>query len=254
MIAIMRGACLIAVALLLTPMAEAAPSPPPCPPQVEAQTDAGALPHLGAALKPGATINILAVGAVADAKPAGGLTQDAAPAGFFTQLSRALDAGVHGLHTQVTVRGGRGLLAPTQLALIRAALAQHAYQVVLWQTGTVDAVQDEPPEDFYRALADGADAVSQANADLVLVEPQYSRFLEANADLSPYLSAMQEVGATTGAVVFHRYDLMHDWEDAGLIDLEHAALSDRPAVAARLHACLAADLARTLLTGAAGVR
>jgi hypothetical protein len=249
MTVIWRTACLLALALLLAPSARAAASSPPCPAPAEETTDAGALPHLGAALKPGAAISILAVGAVADAKPASGLTREAEPAGFFTQLSHALDAGIHGLHTQVTVRGGRGLLAPTQLELIRAALAQHAYQVVLWQTGTVDAVQDEPPEDFYRALADGADAVSQANADLVLVEPQYSRFLEANADLSPYLSAMQEV-----AVVFHRYDLMHDWEDSGLIDLEHAALSDRPAVAARLHACLAAELARTLLTGAAGVR
>jgi hypothetical protein len=221
---------------------------------VEEQPDAGALPHLGAALKPGATLSILSVGAVADAKPGGGLTPTTPPTGFFTQLSHALESGVRGLHMQVTVRGGRGLLAPTQLDLIRAALAQHAYQVVLWQTGTVDAVQDEPPEEFYRALADGADAVSQANADLVLVEPQYSRFLEANADLSPYLSAIQEVGATSGRVVFHRYDLMHDWEDAGLIDLEHASMSDRPAVAARLHACLAAELARTLLTGAAGAR
>jgi hypothetical protein len=248
------GCFVTALALLgAAPDARAASASPACPPPVEEQ-DAGALPHLGAALKPGATINILSLGAVADAKPTSGLTQPAAPTGFFAQLSHALEAGVKGLHTQVTVRGGRGLLAPNQLDLMRTALAQHAYQVVLWQTGTVDAVQDEPPEDFYRALSDGADAVSQSNADLILVEPQYSRFLEANADLSPYLSAMQEVGATTGAVVFHRYDLMHDWEDAGLIDLEHASMSDRPAVAARLHTCLAAELARTLLTGAAGVR
>jgi hypothetical protein len=44
---------------------------------------------------------------------------------------------------------------------------------------------------------------------------------------------------------------MHDWEDAGLIDLEHASLTDRPAVATRLHACIAAELARALLRGAA---
>jgi hypothetical protein len=250
----MRSAALAAL-LLLAQTAHAAAPAVTCPPAVEDEPDAGALPHLGAALKEGAklgaTINILAVGAGADLKPVGTSTVQNPPSGFFSQLSRALEASVQGLHAVVTVRGGRGLLAPMQLALIRTALAQHAYQVVLWQTGTVDAVQDEPPEDFYQALTDGADTIAHAHADLVLVEPQYSRFLEANADLSPYLSAMQAAGAAQGTLVFHRYALMHDWEDAGLIDLEHAPLTDRPAVAARLHACIAAEMARALLRGAA---
>jgi hypothetical protein len=245
----MRLAALAAL-FLLAQAASAATPAITCPPAVEEQPDAGALPHLGAALKPGATINILAIGIGADLKPAGtGAAQTAAP-GFFSQLSRALETSVQGLHAVVSVRGGRGLLAPMQLALIRTALAQHPYQVVLWQTGTVDAVEDEPPEDFYQALTDGADTIAQSKADLVLVEPQYSRFLEANADLSPYLSAMQAAGAAQGTLVFHRYALMHDWEDAGLIDLEHASLTDRPVVAARLHACVAAELARALLRGA----
>jgi hypothetical protein len=241
----------LAALLALAHAAEAATPASTCPPAVEDQPDAGALPHLGAALKPGATINILAIGAGADLRPAATGAAQTAPSGFFGQLSHALETSVQNLHAVVTVRGGRGQLAPTQLALLRAALAQHSYQVVLWQTGTVDAVQDEPPEDFYQALTDGADIVAQANADLVLVEPQYSRFLEANADLSPYLSAMQAAAAEQGRLVFHRYALMHDWEDAGLIDLEHASLTDRPAVATRLHACIAAELARALLRGAA---
>jgi hypothetical protein len=243
----------LAAVLLAAPVARAAAPTAACPPAVEEEPDAGALPHLGAALKPGATINILAVGAGGDVKPvaAGGAP---APAGFFNQLTHGLESAVHGLHASVTVRGGRGLMAPQQLDLIRGSLQLHGYQLVLWQTGTIDAVEDEPPEHFYQTLQDGADAVAAAGADLVLVEPQYSRFLEANADLSPYLSALQEVASAPGTLVFHRYALMHDWEDAGLIDLEHAALADRPAVAARLHACLAAELARYLITGAALAR
>jgi len=246
-------AALLAVVLLAEGAAQAAPAGPACPPPVEDEPDAGELAHLGPALKPGAAFNILAVGVGADVAPVSASSGVVAP-GFFSQLSHALDAAIHGVHLVVTARGGRGLLAPVQLDIIRAALKQHAYQLVLWQTGTVDAVQDEPPEEFYQALADGADAVAAAGADLVLVEPQYSRFLEANADLSPYLSAMQEVSAVPGRLVFHRYELMHDWEDAGLIDLEHAAAADRPAVAGRLHACLAGELAHVLLTGAASVR
>jgi hypothetical protein len=217
---------------------------------MEEEPDASSLPHLEAALKPGATVSILAVGAAVEVKPGPAVGAPVIPS-FFSQLTHALETAVHGAHVTVTVRGGRGLLAPMQLDMIRAALKQHSYQLVLWQTGTVDAVQGEPPEDFYQALSDGADAIAEADADLVLVEPQYSRFLEANADLSPYLSAVQSVGATAGRVVFHRYALMHDWEDAGFIDLEHASLSDRASVAARLHGCLAGELAHVLLAGAA---
>jgi hypothetical protein len=229
---------------------KAAVPQPACPPPVEEDPGAGSLPHLGAALKPGATISILAVGASGEVKPGPDAAAPAVP-GFFSQLSHALESAVRGVHVSITVRGGRGLLAPMQLDMIRAALKQHSYQLVLWQTGTVDAVQGEPPEDFYQALSDGADAIAEADADLVLVEPQYSRFLEANADLSPYLSAVQAAGASAGRVVFHRYALMHDWEDAGVIDLEHAASADRAAVAARLHGCLASELAHVLLSGAA---
>jgi hypothetical protein len=250
----MWAAWLVAAGLVLSAPAVAAvpvPAPAPaCPAPGDEATEAGSLPHLGEALKTGATVNILAVGAGADTKPGPSGAALATP-GFFAQVSHALEMAIHGAHVNVTVRGGRGLLAPMQLEMIRAALKQHSYQLVVWQTGTVDAVQGEPPEDFYQALSDGADSIAEADADLVLVEPQYSRFLEANADLSPYLSAVQSVGAPAGRLVFHRYTLMHDWEDAGLIDLEHAASVDRAAVAARLHGCLASALAHVLLTGAA---
>jgi acyl-CoA thioesterase-1 len=232
--------CLAAPALAAAPQ----PCPKLDPPEA---SDIGALPHLAAALRPGGVLDILAIGAGPETRQAGLSGASGATPGFFNQLTRSLETGVRTLHATVMVRGGRGMLAPAQLGLIRAALAQHHYQLVLWQTGTIDAVQAEPVEDFYQALADGADAASSANADLILIEPQYSRFLEANADLGPYLSAMAAAGAAPGSLVFHRHTLMHDWVDAGLIDLEYARTADRTAVAARLHACLATALADLIL-------
>ncbi|MEJ0046721.1 MAG: hypothetical protein WDN04_11880 [Rhodospirillales bacterium] len=104
-----------------------------------------------------------------------------------------------------------------------------------------------PPDDFYEALADGAAAAGNAGADLVLIDPQYSRFLEANANLQPYFSAMQAVGALSGVVLFHRFDIMRDWAGEGSIDLERTKKADRPAAATRLHACLGRELARMLV-------
>ena len=224
--------------------ARATATPPACPPAAEAEPASESLPHLAAALKPGGTLDILAVGT------ASGSAQGVSSSGFVAVLGHALQAASPDLRVSITARGGRSEDAAAQLVLIRSALKQHRYTAVLWQTGTFDAVRSEPAETFYQALADGADTVNQAGADLILVEPQYSRFLEANADLGPYLSAMQAMDAAHATLLFHRYELMHDWADAGQIDLENATRADRPAVAAHLHACLAAELARAMLAGA----
>jgi hypothetical protein len=81
----------------------------------------------------------------------------------------------------------------------------------------------------------------------VLVDPQYSRFLEANANLEPYAIALRAVGALPGVELFHRFDIMKDWAGDAAIDLERTPKADRPAAAARLHACLGRELARMLL-------
>ena len=240
----------LVIALAGAPMATIAASPAYCPQSTGEGGDP--LPHLADKLKQGATLDVLAVG-VGPMQPVAA-SPGSPSAGFLSHLAHALESIVQGLHVNVTPRGGGGVGASTQVQIIQAALAKHRYPLVLWQTGTLEAVQGGPTDVFYQALADGADLAGTAGADLVLVEPQYSRFLADNANPAPYLSAMQAIGAEPGIVLFRRYELMRDWEDAGLIDLEHATKSDRPAVAARLHACLAAELARALLAGAAAAR
>jgi hypothetical protein len=229
----------------------APPAPAACPAADEPELSSGELPHLAAALKPAGELDVLAVGAGPARDPAA-MPAPAHPNGFLSQFGHALEAGLHGLHVNITLQGGGGLEASQQLVIIRDAVKRHRYQLVLWQTGTVEAVNDDPADDFYQALTDGADAVSAAGADLVLIEPQYSRFLEGNANMAPYLSVMQSVSTLPGILLFHRYELMRGWVEGGLIDLESAAAADRPAVAARLRACLGAELARTLLADATG--
>jgi hypothetical protein len=242
---------IVTVAILVTAaQARAAPAQAACPPLSDAEPATESLPHLAAALKPGGTVEILAIGTTGPAAGLAPLVAGTSNSGFVPLLSHDLEAASPGVHVSITARGGRGVDAAAQLELIRSALKQHRYTAVLWQTGTFDAVRSEPVEAFYQSLTDGADVIGQAGADLILVEPQYSRFLEANADLAPYLSAMQAMDAAEATLLFHRYELMHDWADAGQIDLEHATSHDRPAIAAQLHACLAAELARAVLESA----
>ncbi len=248
-------------ALLLASNASAAGLQPACPALADAGIDTSHLPQVTAALKPGGTLAILAVGSATIFGPDASATADAASkttpkpplqpsqVGFPWQAAHALEAAVHGLHVSVTVIGHRGLTAAEMLDRIRDELPKKPYRLVLWQTGTVDAVQDLPPDDFYQTLADGAAAITEAGADLVLVDPQYSRFLEDNANLTPYADALEAAAALPGVALFHRTTLMHAWVEDGALDLERTPKADRPATAAHLHACLGRALAAGLLGG-----
>ena len=224
------------------------------------------LSHVATALKPGGTLDILTIGSATvfnpteslqpgtvtgqalgiGAGPRSGPLQPATDTAFPLQMAKQLRAATPGLTVNVVVRGGRGMAASEMLDLLRQELAAHRYQLVIWQTGTVEAVRNVPASTFYQTLSDGATAVSDAGADLILVDPQFSRFLRANADLEPYAQAMQQIAAQPDVMLFHRFELMRYWAGEGTIDLERTLKAQRVDTVEALHACLGAHLARAI--------
>ena len=233
---------LLASALALCMTLGGARAAEPCPP---ADLETGeALPLLAPLLKPGGRLDVLVVG-TASSDPKSGYVND---------MARALQARIQGLTVTLTFQGKRFMSAPALLEVITGELAHHHYGLVIWQTGTADAVRSVPPGDFYQALSDGAAAAAANTTALVLVGPQFSRFLQANADIAPYLGSMHAIASTAGVLLFDRFAIMQDWSDSGAIDLEQAAPGTRAVVAARLHACLGQQLARTLEAAVAPVQ
>ena len=267
--------CLIAIALTgLAHVALAVPPSDPCTAQDETAGAVAALPHVGDALQPGRTLRILAVGSATMFGPEASLapgtltsqalgtskspappqqfTQDASEHSFPRRMAEGLRNAVPGASVQVVVRGGRGLLATDMLVILRDELKAAAikYDMVIWQTGTVEAVRNLPPGEFAQTLLDGAETVRDAGADLILVDPQFSRFLQTNANLEPYTQALVQVAAMPGVVLFRRYDLMRSWVNDGQIDLERTNRTERKKTVETLHACLGQHLARLVLESA----
>jgi acyl-CoA thioesterase-1 len=262
--------------LLLPQLGWAAIPANPCPFADEGVSAAGDLTHVGEQLKTAKRLDVLAVGSATmfgpEASLAPGtitsqsfgslvnpvaptnatLTQPPSELAFPLQMAKQLRALVPGLTVEVTVRGGRGLLASEMLDLLRKELAAKHYDLVIWQTGTVEAVRNLPPGEFGQTLSEGAQAVQDAGADLVLVDPQYSRFLQTNSNLDPYFQALQQVSAMPGVMLFRRFDLMRGWANDGGIDLERTARSDREKAVVTLHACLGRHLARLVASSIRG--
>ena len=211
------------------------------------------LERLAAAITAGGPVEVLAVGSATTvgAVTASGLPTSAAQgASFPWQMIRALHAALPNVPFHITVRGGRGMTAEDMLPLLADALKQQHYPLVLWQTGTVEAVRGLRPDGMLDVLHTGAAQVREAGADLVLIDPQFSRFLRANTDLDPYENVLQQVATMPGVALFHRFDLMRAWANDGRIDLERTPKADRNKVLDQLNQCLGQALAQFVLNGA----
>jgi lysophospholipase L1-like esterase len=203
------------------------------------------LPHAARAVRDRKALRVLVVG-TASSTMGGTSSRDA---GYPAKLQAALHAGLPGVAVLVQTRGGRGLTTAELGLVVAEGLAEFAPDVVLWQTGTVDAVRGIDPDGFAVDLQAGVERAAAAGTDLVLIDPQFSRTARATLNLAPYRAAMEAVAASSDAALFRRYELMRHWAEAGLIDLERAPRSDWRRLADQLHACLGKALAENLLDG-----
>lgn len=218
-------------------------------------TPSDPLTHVAAALNAKKTLSVLALGSgstVGDTGGGGGpaMAYRAPGASFPYKMVEALEAMRSGLHVQMTVKGARNMTADAMLDILRKELASHHYDLILWQTGTVEAVHGVRPDALRTTLQDGTDLAQQAQADVVLIDPQFSRFLRANADLSPYEAVLQQMTGNPGVTLFHRLDLTQGWVGSGQVDLEHVGKDQRDGTIIALNTCLGQALARYVLAGA----
>ena len=213
------------------------------------------LDNVAAALRKG-SLNILALGSgstVGDSGGSGGpaLKVQTPEHSFPYQMLEMLRSMRPGLHFNLAVRGGRSMTAEQMLPILRRELAGKQYQLVLWQTGTVEAVHGVRPDALRGVLQDGADAADAARADLVLIDPQFSRFLRANADIDPYETVLEQMTSTPAVTLFHRYDLTEEWVNSGQVDLERAGRELRDKTVMLLNDCLGQALAHYVLSAGA---
>ena len=56
----------------------------------------------------------------------------------------------------------------------------------------------------------------------MLIDPQFSRFLRANANVDAYLDALRLVAAAHQVPLLRRWDLMRYWAETEQVDVERA--------------------------------
>lgn len=198
--------------------------PPDACPDADGFTASGEkLDALTAAIKAGGPVDVLAVGSATTV----GADGDAGGGSFPYHMVEALHAALPTVEFRLTVKGGRGMSAQEMVPVIDAQVAAHRFPLVLWQTGTVEAVRGARPDSLHAALAIGVQHIRARGGDTVLIDPDYSRALRANTEIDPYIQVMRQVADLPGVVLFARYDLTRAWVEKGQLDVEKVPKADR---------------------------
>lgn len=224
--------------LLLACCGIAAANPCAVPPDM---LDASPLPRSRAAIE-ARELRVL-VGGSASAEPG---ASSSVP--YHARLAAALGERHPGLVVRVEARGRRGASAAEVLALIEREIPALRPHLIIWQTGTVEAARNLDPGEFTDKLGEGITRL-RAQADVMLMDPQFSRFMRANADIDRYRDAMRLAAAAEGVTLLRRWDWMRQWADQDGLDLERAPREERPAQLARLQECVARGIVGQIMMG-----
>ena len=193
------------------------------------------LPHVavGIAAK---KLNVLVLGAGSSQLPGAG-AREAYPA----RLQRALAEQLPGVEVNVATDVKPKRTAAEMVKALPAALAALKPNLVIWQTGTADAIQAIDPDQFSQALDRGINISRAASADVVFVNPQYSPRTESMIALGSYAENMRWVAVQQEVPLFDRFSVMKLWADLGTFDFYSA--TKKLDMAERVHDCIGRLLA-----------
>ena len=120
--------------------------------------------------------------------------------------------------------------------------------LVVWQTGTVDAIRGVDPDDFRMSLDEGVSAIEAGKADVVFMNMQYSPRTEDVLAVGPFADVMRIVALQREVVLFDRFSIMERWNEGKAFDLYSRTRTT--VIAEQVHDCLGRLLANVMVAGA----
>src|SRR5712675_2717114 len=232
-------ALMLLAGLLTAAPARAEDAPASCEVPAHLLTSESSLPKVAEAVKSGHSLDILVVGSrsstinTSDGSAYPGRLQamlrdklPTVPVNVSVELQVKKTAG--------EVAGGLAKLLETKKPIL-----------VVWQTGTVDAMRSIDPDDFRAAVGEGVAALQGSGTDVILMNLQYSPRTETMISATPYIDNMRVVAQQHDVPLFDRFAVMRHWNEAGDFDL--FSTSHGLDLAKRVHDCLGRALSKFVI-------
>jgi hypothetical protein len=205
-------------------------------------TDVG-LSHVAAAITKARHLDIAVMGTGSSILPGSSGADVAYPARLQATLSKRLP----GVEIKVLSYARTKQTAAEMADGFGKVLTGAKPALVIWQTGTVDAMKGIDPDEFRAALGDGVAALQSNGSDVVLMNMQYSPRTETMIALNTYADNMRWVAQNREVPLFDRFAIMKQWSELGTFDLYGATRNVE--TAAHVHECIGELLSDLVLEG-----
>ncbi len=232
---------LLAVVLATAP-ARAEDAPANCEVPAYLLSSDSSLPKVADALKGGRQLDILVIGSRSST------IETSAGTAYPGRLAAILRNKLPSVPVNVTVELQVKKTAEEVAAGFGKLVEQNNPTLVIWQTGTVDAVRSVDVDNFRNAVEEGVAALRKAGTDVVLMNLQYSPRTETMISAVPYLDNMRAVAQQYDVPLFDRFAVMRHWNEQGDFDLFSAFHGLD--LANRVHDCLGRALSTFVIDAA----
>lgn len=200
------------------------------------QVDA-ALPRVAEAIAKTRSVTIVVAGTTSSSLPGAEGANLAYPARLELALRKKLPGVAVKVVPYVTPRQTAAAMAETFPKILK----NDKPALVVWQTGTYDALQGIGTEPFQTALEHAVDLLHAGGADVIFVNMQFSPRTDSVLASQAYAEAIRWVALEHALNLFDRQAIMRQWGELGTFDLLAATKSLD--TAAQVHNCIGRLLA-----------
>jgi len=196
-----------------------------------------ALPRVAGAIGKSKSLTVVVAGTTSSTLPGAGGQALAYPA----RLEIALQKRLPGVTVKVI-----SVAKPRQTAADMAegfpkVLKDEKPALVIWQTGTYDAMRGVGAEVFQTTLEAAVEKLQAGGSDVIFMNMQYSPRTDAVISTAAYADAIRWVALEQAVNLFDRQGVMRQWSELGTFDLLAATKSLD--TAAKVHDCIGRLLA-----------
>jgi lysophospholipase L1-like esterase len=195
----------------------------PCLPPKGGAKAMGSLPHVAGKLAAGKPVVIVAFGSSSTQGYGSSSPEFTYPSRLAAQLRRQY----RGADISVLNHGVGGEDAPEMMKRLQTSVIDAKPDLVIWQVGTNAVLRNLDPFETEKLVEDGVGRIQAANADIVLVDPQYSpRVTERGESANRMVRMLGKVAELRHVGFFPRFEVMREWHDQRALPIDSFVIAD----------------------------
>ncbi|MGH8056021.1 MAG: SGNH/GDSL hydrolase family protein [Candidatus Entotheonellia bacterium] len=241
------SATLVAV-LLLSVAAPAAASHPAlhCTAPDEMTRFTVTLPNTARAIRRGEALVIVAIGSSSTQGIGASDQAHTYPALLAEELRHHWPS----LPVTVVNKGVGGEMAEQMLARFRRDVLPYRPQLVIWQTGTNQALKSEDVQSYEKTVRRGIARLKAVHTDVILMDPQYAPRVLGRPLHTAIINTLDGVANDLKVAVFRRFAVMRHWVMSGQYTMGDILSRDQLHMNDTSYSCIARLLADSLASAA----